>query len=176
MTRPRYTFSPSGARAAPAALGACAVAAIGVLSWPYTVDDAYIAARYARHVAHGLGYAMNPGQSTDGVTGPLWVVPQIAAIALGLDPIAIVKGIGLACTVLAVWLAVATQRARALGQQAAAIAAVTCALSPSLSSWAVAGLETGLATLLLTLAAAAALRPRAPRGTRSRTAPALVRS
>jgi hypothetical protein len=140
------------------------VLAVGAAAWPYTVDDAFITARYARHLADGAGYGMNRGQPSDGVTGPLWLLPQIAACALGIDPIAIAKALGLLCAAAAGWAVVTRLRARTLGGAAASIAALLIALSPSLGTWAVAGLETGLATLLATSAALAATRARAPGG------------
>jgi hypothetical protein len=140
------------------------VLGVGVAAWPYTVDDAFITARYACHLAAGSGYAMNPPQTSDGVTGPLWLVPEIVACRLALDPIAIAKALGLTCAVLATWLVLYRLRARSGGSAAACVAALLLAISPSLGTWAVAGLETGLATLLVTIAAIAAthrVRPRA---------------
>ena len=44
------------------AFAALAVAAIPVLwLWPFTIDDALISVRYARHLADGVGYRFNPG-------------------------------------------------------------------------------------------------------------------
>src|SRR6476620_712341 len=107
MTRPNYTGLTAGARTRVRArtrgvgsyaplLGACCVLAVGLLAWPYTVDDAFITARYARNLAQGFGYALNPGEISDGVTGPLWLAPQIAALWLGGDPIVTAKALGLA--------------------------------------------------------------------------------
>jgi hypothetical protein len=172
MTRPNYTVLTAGARArvgrlvrgvgshAPQ-LGACCVLAVGLLAWPYTVDDAFITARYARNLAHGAGYAMNPGETSDGVTGPLWLVPQIAALRLGGNPIFAAKLLGLACAVCAAWRVLCALRRRSGGHPAACAALVVIALAPSLGTWAVAGLETGAATLLLVAATLAAVqRPR----------------
>ena len=131
---------------------------VALLAWPYTVDDAFIVARYARHLASGQGYAMNPGVPSDGVTGPLWVLPPLLALRLGLDPIATAKLLGGSAAAAAVFALLRRMQARALGRSAAPIALVLLAASPSLGTAAVSGLETGLATCLFTLAALALVR------------------
>jgi len=163
MTPSRYTLSPG---LAPTVVAGLSVLVVGALSWPYTVDDAFIVARYAGHLVDGLGYGMNAHETSDGVTGPLWLLPQCLAIAVGLDPIAAAKALGLLAAAMAAALVARRLSARAQGKQIAWIAAVTCALSPSLGTWGASGLETGAATLLVTLAALAAtarphVRPRA---------------
>jgi hypothetical protein len=142
--------------------GSLAVLAVGLLAWPYTVDDAFITARYAQNLVAGLGYAMNPHVPSDGVTGPLALLPAIIALALGGDPVAAAKGTGLASCAVAVWLMLARLRRRAGGRVAAPAAAALIAASPSLGTWAVGGLETGLATLLVCCAALAATRRKRP--------------
>jgi hypothetical protein len=159
-TAGRYTLS---ARRAPVLIAGAAVLLSGAVAWPFTVDDAFIVARYARNLALGHGYAMNPGEPSDGVTGPLWLLPGWLAVRAGLDPIAVSKVVGIACTVLATVLVVLRVRERALGSRAAGAASLLLAVSPSLGSWGVSGLETGLATLCLAWATLAALARRAPR-------------
>jgi hypothetical protein len=142
-------------------LGACCVLAVGLLAWPFSVDDAFITARYARNLAHGFGYAMNPGEVSDGVTGPLWLLPQIVTSWLGGDPIGVAKALGLGCAACAAWLVLRALGQRSGGGVATCAALLVIALAPSLGTWGVAGLETGAATLLLVIAALAALhRPR----------------
>jgi hypothetical protein len=169
MTRPNYTVLTARARTRGGALargvgsyapqlGACCVLAVGLLAWPYTVDDAFITARYARNLTHGSGYALNPGAPSDGVTGPLWLVPELAALWIGGDPIVVAKALGLACAAWAAWLVLRALRQRSGGHAAACAALVLIAVAPSLGTWAVAGLETGAATLLLVAAALAAVR------------------
>jgi hypothetical protein len=153
MTTSRYTVSRG---LAPAALAGGAVAAIGALAWPYTVDDAFIVARYARNLAAGAGYAMNPHATSDGVTGPLWLVPQWLAIQSGLDPIAVAKAIGLGASALAAAQVATRLSARAGGAVLAWVSASVCALSPSLGTWGASGLETGAAAWLTTHATLAA--------------------
>ena len=141
-----------------------AILAVGLCAWAYTVDDAFIVARYAARWASGHGYTFNPGPPTDGVTGPLWILPGWLASVVGLDPVDVAKVVGLCCTVLACALLVQRLTQRARGTYYACAAAVLLALQPTLGGWAVAGLETGAATLALTIAVLAlTARPHAQR-------------
>ena len=170
MTRPTYTVFARHARTRSAAvsarvckhaprIGALCVVFVGVLAWPYTVDDAFITARYARNLASGAGYTMNAGgEPSDGVTGPLWLVPEVAALRMRGDPIVVAKTLGLLCGTVAAWLVLRALAARSGGGVAAAAALPLMALAPSLATWSVAGLETGAATMLLVVAALAAAR------------------
>jgi hypothetical protein len=153
----------STSRAAPFLAGA-GVLAVGAAAWPYTVDDAYITARYATRIATGAGYTMNDGPPTDGVTGPLWLLPGVIARGLGGDPVLAAKLVGLACAALAAALLVAQVGRRAVGSRAVWTACAFLVSSATLGIWAVAGLETGAATLALTLALLAAVRRPEPSG------------
>src|SRR4051795_5751483 len=96
------------------ALIGCLLALTGLfaLAWPFTVDDAFIAAHYARRLAGGLGYTFRPGPATDGVTGPLWLAPLVACARLGLDAATSAKCLGAAATLLSVWAVVRSARTR----------------------------------------------------------------
>jgi hypothetical protein len=147
----------SATRALLPGLAGAAVAAVGAAAWPYTVDDAYVLARYARRLAAGLGYTMNDGPPTDGVTGPLALVPALAGeLAFG-DPVFASKAFGLASAALAAALSVRAAARESSRHGAVALAFVVA--SPLLGVWAVGGLGTGLATLALTVAALATLAP-----------------
>ena len=95
---------------------------MGTIAWPYTVDDAYIVARYARNLAHGDGYAFNVGEPSDGVTGPAWVLPGWSAVKLGCDSLVVMKGVGLFCMALAVALVLRRLSQRQRGTAALAFA------------------------------------------------------
>ncbi len=125
-------------------------------AWPFTIDDAFILARYARRIATGAGYTMNDGPPTDGVTGPLGLVPGILGQLAWGDPVFASKLAG----ALAVALAIALIVARAARESAARawVAMIVAAGGATLGIWSVAGLETGLATLALTIAALLATR------------------
>ncbi len=145
-------------------VAALATLAVGIASWPYTVDDAYIVARYATRLATGHGYTMNDGPATDGITGPLWIVPGWLARLAGGDPVVAAKIVGLVCAALAVGILVAQVRHRAVGSRAVWTATAFLAASSTIGVWAVAGLETGAATLATTIALVATVRRPAPSG------------
>lgn len=145
------------------ALGAGLVLATGALCWGHTVDDAYIVARYAQRIAAGEGYTFTAGPPTDGVTGPLWLLPGVVASAVGLDAVVVAKLVGLGCMALAVaqWLVWLGRLSG--GRPVLPWAALSLGLNPTLAAWGVGGLETGLASLLLALACVAAIgRPVRP--------------
>lgn len=135
---------------APPWVAAAAFAALAAVSWPFTVDDAFIAVRYAQRLAAGLGYTFSDGPPTDGVTGPLWLVPLWLSARVDLDPLAAGKALGAIAAALAVARVVARVRARSGGRVAAWITLLMCLTSLPLISWSVGGLETGLATLAIT--------------------------
>ncbi|MCG8554854.1 MAG: hypothetical protein MJD61_06140 [Proteobacteria bacterium] len=137
---------------------AAAVTGTGAVAWPYTVDDAFISARYAQRIAAGLGYTFSGQSASDGVTGPLWLLPQLAAIEMGADPVVVAKGLGLVCAGGAAALVV--RRAEMLGCSGW-VAAALVGCQSSLGIWSVAGLETGLAVLLFSCAALALVARRA---------------
>lgn len=149
------------------ALGA--VAGLGIAAWPFTVDDAFVLGRYARRLAQGAGYTMNDGPPTDGVTGPLALVPAIAGEALLGDPVGASKAVGLLAAALAAMLVVRSAARRSTGEGAitrvaplrSSIALVLATGGATLAVWGAAGLETGLATLALTVAGLAVTEERA---------------
>lgn len=148
-------------RIAPWVVGAVWIA-VGVYCWPYTADDAFIVARYARNLARGLGYAFNPGVRSDGVTGPLWVLPGFVASTLGLEPVTAAKAAGLVCAAAAAVLLVRRATQRALGSATSCILLFLLAVQPTPPTWAIGALETGAATLVLVGAWLAASRRPVP--------------
>jgi hypothetical protein len=148
---------------APFALAALVVAAIPALwLWSFTIDDALISIRYARHLADGSGYRFNLGGSrTDGVTPLPWPF-LLWPLAHGapLVVLARVKILG-----LFLWLGTAAVWGAAVGRceapRAAKIATlVGLGVSVPLAAHAVSGMETALATALATGAALSHGRPR----------------
>lgn len=144
-----------------AGAGALAALVPALLLRGFTVDDALITARYAAHVAKGLGYRFNAGGPvTDGVT-PLGFPYLLAPFAGGgpLAALAAAKAIGLvAWTFAAAVLALAVDRVRGPAESAAPrlrwSALLLLAVSAPLAAWSVAGMETGLAAALAALAVA----------------------
>lgn len=144
-------------RAAPW-FGAVTVLLVGYCAWPYTVDDAFIVARYARNLASGIGYSLDGQVRSDAVTGPLWLLPGVLASWFGGDPVGAAKLVGLLAMAAASWLVLRRLSQRALGSRYVAMAMVLLACQPTLGCWGVAGLETGAATLALCVAVLAASR------------------
>jgi hypothetical protein len=136
---------------------------VGFCAWPYTVDDAYILARYALRISRGEGYTWNPGQASDGVTGPLWLLPGLLGAWLGSDPVVAAKLCGLACSAWCAITCIREQTARARGEIAAAFSVALLVCQPSMGGSGSSGLETGAATLLTCWACRAALGAPAPR-------------
>jgi hypothetical protein len=145
------------------AVGAIAVIGPALWMWGFTVDDALIAVRYARHLAYGVGWRFNAqGSSTDGVTPlpwPLVLLPWARAPALVVLWRASAFG-------LVVWAMAGTALGAAIGRVRGApswarVAAIaTMALSVPVAAHAVSGMETAIATALATGAALLAKRPR----------------
>jgi len=69
----------------------CGFVLLTLLAWAILrhqdlIDDAYITARYAGNLAHGYGWAWNPGAApTDGTTAPLWTL-LLAGVSLSSLP------------------------------------------------------------------------------------------
>ncbi len=133
--------------------------------WGFTVDDAFIPARYAHHLARGVGYTFNAGQaSSDGVT-PLGYAHLLSPFAAegALAAFVAARWIGAvlwlaAASLLGVAMHRAGVSASSGGAQVGPRRFVGLALvlsSAPLGAWASAGLETGLVTALVAAAAAA---------------------
>jgi hypothetical protein len=156
-------------RAALAApLGAAAALAPALALRGFTVDDALISARYAAHLARGLGYRFNAGGPvTDGVTPLGWPFLLAAFASEGpLAALAAAKVLGtVAWTISAAILAIAIDRVgapSAVGEVAAVrrrrcarfSALLLIAVSAPLGAWSIAGMETGLVIALAALGVA----------------------
>ncbi len=127
----------------------------------FTVDDAWIPARYALHLASGIGLRFNPGDPpSDGVTPlpwtPLLALAHPIASIMGHPSI---DGLWIAARLIGVasWLLAAALIGRHVASldrdRSRWLALTPLALSAPLGAWAWGGLETGLTTLLVTIAA-----------------------
>lgn len=134
---------------------------LSLYAWPYVVDDAFILARYAHRLASGRGYTFNDGPATDGVTGPLWLLPLVSSALLGGSAITASKLCGLSCTMASVWLVLRRSSGRARASYRLPLIALLLASSSALWIWAIGGLETGAATLCVTVLLLALPRTRA---------------
>jgi len=142
--------------------GALAALLPALAMWGFTVDDALIPVRYARHLVAGAGWRFDAGgPSTDGVTPLPWPVllaPMAHAPALAVLWRARAFG-------LVVWVVAGAALGAAVGRRtsaptwARAAALVALALSVPIAAHAVSGMETALATSLATFAVLSVRRP-----------------
>lgn len=121
----------------------------------FTVDDAWIPARYAAHLSSGLGYRFNPQSAvSDGVT-PLPFAPLLSAMSLGSHQIEVVWWVA-RLTGVVCWLcsaALLSLLVSRLGFQRIRFVSLVILLgSAPLAAWSIAGLETPIATLFVTAA------------------------
>lgn len=83
----------------PLAVGMAALVVLFLLLvWPSfdtVVDDAWISARYADHLASGQGLVYNQGELVEGYTNLSWTLLLAAGLALGLDLQALMVWTGL---------------------------------------------------------------------------------
>src|SRR2546425_4272837 len=154
------------------ALGVLAVCGWFAYLAVYQVDDAYIVYRYARNLAHGEGFAFNPGERVEGVTCFLWTLALVPFAAAGL-PLPLVAPILTALAGLGVVLLLPRVSARLSGRDRpdawAAAGSALLASHPAFAYWSVGGLETVPYTLLVVLALHDQLREQA-RGAGRRSA------
>jgi hypothetical protein len=138
------------------AFGALAALLPALALWGFTVDDALISVRYARHVAAGIGWRFNPhGPPTDGVTPLPW--PVVLAPFARTDALRVLgraKAIGVVASLTA---SVALGRAvGALGRAPVwfrGAVLVVYGLSVPVAAYAVSGMETAVCGALATFAA-----------------------
>ena len=126
-----------------------------VAAWPFTVDDAYITLRYAKHLAGGQGLVWNLGERpVEGYSNFLYVLLGAASYRLGLDPIVVYKALGVVALAVSGWLMYRIAR-QWVGPLPATAPVIVFTSFYGPSWWAVSGLET-LSYVALVLAAAAA--------------------
>ncbi len=130
------------------AILACASLAAAIVMWGFTVDDALISIRYARHLAAGAGWRFNVGgAATDGVTPLPW--PLVVALFAHAPPLVVLlrlKVIGIVLHAIAAGTIAASVRGAPLrGVITTAIAIAACL---PMAAWGASGMETPLATVL----------------------------
>ena len=67
------------------------------VQWGFSLDDSWIYATFARNLATGHGYSFNPGETTGGATGPLYVFILAGLYSLFHEVIWPVKILGFLC-------------------------------------------------------------------------------
>lgn len=150
-------------RAFKAAVGAGLTLAVAAAFGSWTVDDAWIVARYATRLAAGRGWTFQDGPPTDGVTAPLWAIVGAAVAAAGLPVVPTLKALGAVGAAVAVGAVAWRLGGRALGGRAAAWSVALAAGQAPLAVAATSGLSGGAAAALCTaLALGATRRPPGP--------------
>jgi arabinofuranosyltransferase len=138
-----------------------------------TIDDAYIAFRYAHNFASGLGLVFNPGERVEGFTSFAWVLLSALCFRVGARPevlmplFGLAAGLGLTVLVLRAGARLPAQPASEPAQapphpdaRAGLFAGALLVLTPGVPFYAVSGLEHTFFTLLLTLAVLALVERR----------------
>jgi hypothetical protein len=132
---------------------ACAlVLAVHLWLVRWTVDDAYIAYRYAENLARGWGPVYNPGEWVEGYTSVAWVVALAGLHAIGLPTEWVGKGLGELCAIAIPLTLLGAPRWAPIGPRGAAAAALMAGTSGVIVGWAAGGLEV-TAGALVTLVA-----------------------
>lgn len=140
--------SPVSSRPNRIFLAALFLLAAGTLAWSLTrpavsFDDAYITYRYARNLAHGLGFVYNPGERVLGTTTPLYTLLLAAGSLAGAELPALsllLGGLGWAGAVISLGLLAWDPGDQPAGLASGLLAAGLLALEPSLTQ--VLGMET----------------------------------
>lgn len=120
----------------------------------FSVDDALISARYATHIAQGVGHRFNPsGPVTDGVTPLVW--PYLLC-PFAADPggaLEAARWLGVIAW-LGVSVVLAQHLSRIVGPRPSLghLSLLVAYGSPAVAAWASAGMETALALCLVTVA------------------------
>jgi hypothetical protein len=140
-----------GSLAKRAALGLGAALPAALIFRGFTVDDALISARVASHLASGVGYRFNPGGPVVDAVTPLGYahVLALAGEASPLEMLARGRVVGLVAVLVA---AAVLGALLPVGWRARGSALALLGVSAPLAAWASSGMETGLVTLLATLA------------------------
>lgn len=111
-------------------------------AWPFTTDDAYITLRYARNLAAGDGIVWNVGEAPlEGYSNPFSLFLATLAILVGLDPVVVLKGLGVSTALASPVLAFGLAR-QFVSPVSAALAVLPISLHFGTPYWAVSGLET----------------------------------
>ena len=137
----------------------------------YLTDDTFIHLQFAKNLIGGRGFAFNPGEPTYGSTSPLWVlllagvgrfVPGAGTTPADVSRMPELAWVAKACgaLLLTASLFLLARMGRALGWRPASALALPALLAAHAWSarWAISGMETPLAVLLVVLALAAVAR------------------
>ncbi len=65
-----------------------------------TVDDTFIAMRYAQNLMRGNGLVFNAGERVEGFSNPLWILIISFCTFLPIDLLVAIKGLGILCWII----------------------------------------------------------------------------
>lgn len=121
--------------------------------YPFIEDDALISLRYARRLLQGHGLTWTDGEAVEGYSNLLWILLSSSLGALGIDLIAAVRILGVACVALTlVGLTLLSSGRGRLSWLPALVAGLYLCLSGPAAVWSIAGLEQPLVAALYVLA------------------------
>jgi hypothetical protein len=115
----------------------------------FTVDDAFIAYRHARHLGAGLGPVMNPGERVEGVSSLPWTALLGGLAALGLEPHRVAPWLALACGAACVLAAGRVAARGGAAPESGRRAALLTATGLPLVVWSASGMETAAHALVV---------------------------
>ncbi len=122
----------------------------------YLSDDAFIYFRYARNFADGFGPTWNPGgERVEGYTGILWLLPLTAASKLGLNVPETARYLGFTASAATLAMLYPLSAALPAGRQyplAPVLASLALAAATPFAVWSLAGMDSALFILLITIA------------------------
>lgn len=112
--------------------------------WPFTIDDMYISLRYAKNWTNGYGLVWNVGQPpVEGYSNFSFVLLARIAMALYLNPVILLKGVGVAGLLFTCWAIYAITRLE-LCCELSLIPCMWLLLYKGQILWSVSGLETSV--------------------------------
>ncbi len=120
-----------------------------VLYRRFTIDDAYIAYRYARHLGDGLGPVMNAGERVEGISNLPWTVLLGLLSAAGLEPHACAPVVSVLCGMACLALTAELVARLSGDSRSGGVAALLFAVSVPVVVWSVSGMETLAYTLAI---------------------------
>jgi len=133
----------------------------------YQVDDSFITFRYAQNLLASGQVTWNVGEApVEGYSNFLWMLLAAGSLALGLDPLAVSRGVSFVAILVSAWLVHRLARRLGATSAGARLSALTFLAIPAFMFWAMSGLETAssvaLGLALLEVMAADMERDRLP--------------
>lgn len=120
--------------------------------YPFISDDSLISLRYAQRFIDGKGLTWNDeGPPVEGYSNLLWILGVSALGKLGLNLIAAVRILGIACSLGILGIILFHFKNQAVRKQYLFFAMLLFVTTPSFAVWALGGLEQPLYILLITL-------------------------